>query len=139
MSNSIKEIAMQIHDAFSRNQFEKVLNLCHDDVEVHAYAFNAVFKGKEGFMSFMQSFKIAVPDVAIHHRNFVVEGNRLAVEFQGKGIHSGPLHTPAGTIAATGKSVEITVAEFMVFENGKLKTLHNYQDAGSLLRQIGAM
>lgn len=138
-ANSVKQASIEIHDAFSKNQFDKVLNLCHDDVEVHAYAFGAVFKGKEGFMNFMQSFKSAFPDVAITHKNLVVEENRVAVEFTGKGTHTGALQTPAGAIPATGKTVELNVAEFMIWENGKLKSLHNYQDAGSLLRQIGAM
>jgi steroid delta-isomerase-like uncharacterized protein len=138
-TTSPKQATIEIHDAFSKNQFDKVLVLCHDDVVVNAYAFGAVFKGKDGFKDFMQSFKSAFPDVVITHKNIIAEGNNVAVEFTGKGTHTGALQTPAGAIPATGKTVELTVAEFMVWENGKLKSLHNYQDAGSLLRQIGAM
>ncbi len=138
MSTS-KQLAIALHDAFSNNEFDKVIALCHDDVEVHAYAFGAVFKGKEGFMNFMQSFKAGFPDVRIYHQNFVEDANKIAVEFLGKGTHTGTLQTPAGKIPATGKSVELTVAEFMIWEDGKLKNLHNYQDAGSLLLQIGVM
>jgi len=139
MANTSKENVIALHDAFSKNQFDSVLDLCHDDVEVHAYAFGMNLKGKDGFMSFMQSFKSAFPDVIIYHRQFVEEGDKVAVEFTGKGTHTGPMQTPAGILPATGKKIEITVSEFMVWENGKLKSLHNYQDAGSLLRQIGAM
>lgn len=138
MSNT-KQSAIAIHDAFSNNEFNKVIALCHDDVEVHAYAFGAVFHGKEGFMNFMQSFKVGFPDVRIQHNNFIEDGDKIAVEFTGKGTHTGPLETPAGSIPATGKTVTLSVSEFMVWENGKLKSLHNYQDAGSLLRQIGAI
>jgi steroid delta-isomerase-like uncharacterized protein len=135
---NMKEKVMALHEAFSKNRFEEVLNLCSEQVEVHAYAFGATFKGKEGFMNFMQAFKLAFPDVTIQHRNMLVEGNRVAVEFIGKGTHTGTLHSPAGPIEATNKAVELTVAEFMVWENGMLMSLHNYQDAASLLRQIGA-
>lgn len=139
MTNSVKENVIALHNAFSKNQFDKVLELCSDSVEVHAHAFGLAFHGKEGFMNFMQGFKSAFPDVSIHHKKFVVDGNHVAVEFIGKGTHTGALQTPAGTIPPTGKTIELTVAEFMVWENGKLKTLHNYQDSGSLMRQIGVM
>jgi steroid delta-isomerase-like uncharacterized protein len=138
MSN-IKQLVISIHDAFSKNQFNKVLELCHEKVEVHAYAFGAVFHGKEGFMNFMQSFKGAFPDVTIHHKNLLVETNSAAIEFTGRGTHTGPLVTPGGTIPASGKKIELDVAEFMAFEDGLLVSLHNYQDAASLMRQIGAL
>src|ERR1043166_8652995 len=132
MKNTSKENSVAIHDAFSKNEFDKVLALCHDDVEVHAYAFGMTFHGKDGFMSFMQSFKSAFPDVMIQHNNIIEQDDRVALEFTGNGTHTGDLQTPAGAIPATGKKVELTVSEFMVWENGKLKSLHNYQDAGSL-------
>ncbi|MEZ5013599.1 MAG: ester cyclase [Chitinophagales bacterium] len=138
MSDS-KQLTIAIHEAFSNNAFDQVLALCHENVEVHAHAFGAVFTGKEGFMQFMQSFKTGFPDVRIAHEHFVVEGGSVAVQFTGRGTHTGTLQTPAGDIPATGKKVELHVAEFLVWENGKLRSLHNYQDAGSLLRQIGAM
>ncbi len=136
MENSIKQAVIDIHTAFSNNQFDKVLSLCADDVEVKAHALGLTFNGKEGFMNFMQSFKSAFPDVTVYHNNLIIDGNKAAVEFIGKGTHSGELQTPNGTIPATGKKVEFIVSEFMVWENGKLKSLHNYQDAGSLMRQI---
>jgi steroid delta-isomerase-like uncharacterized protein len=139
MSNEIKDAVIRLHEAFSKNQLEKAIAMTADNVEVNAYAFGASFKGKEGFMGFMQSFKSAFPDVSIHHKNLMVDGNRAAVEFTAKGTHTGPLQTPAGTIPPTGRPIELTVAELMVWENGKLKSLHNYQDAATLMRQIGVM
>ncbi len=134
MSHEIKQLAIRLHGGFSNNQFDKVLELCHDDVEVHSYAFGAHFNGKEAFVNFMQGFKIPFPDVTLHHKNFVVEGNKVAVQMTANGTHSGPFQTPKGLIPATGKKIELFVSEFMVFENGKLISLHNYQDAGSLMQ-----
>ncbi|HYD20457.1 MAG TPA: ester cyclase [Flavipsychrobacter sp.] len=136
MSDSIRQLVIRLHDAFSKNEFEKVLELCTDDVTVQAYAFGLSFYGKDGFMGFMQGFKSAFPDMAIMHKNMLVDGNRVAVEFTGNGTHTGTLQTPAGVIAPTGKTLVVTACEFMEWENGKLKRLHNYQDAGSLMLQI---
>jgi steroid delta-isomerase-like uncharacterized protein len=137
MSTTIKQSVIDLHNAFSNNQFDKVLELCADDIEAKAYAWGMTFNGKNGFSNFMQGFKSAFPDVKIEHKNLMAEGNRVAVEFVGKGTHTGVLQTPAGAIEPTGKQVEFIASEFMIWENGKLKSLHNYQDAGSILRQIG--
>lgn len=136
MSDSIKQLVISLHDAFTKNEFDKVLDLCTDDVEVHAYAFGLSFYGKDGFMGFMKGFKSAFPDMTIRHKNLLVQENKVAVEFTGNGTHTGALQTPTGSVAPTGKTVELTVSEFMEWENGRLKRLHNYQDSGSLMRQI---
>ncbi len=139
MENQNEQLTCQLHDTFSNDQFDKTMELVSENVQVKAYAFGMTFNNKDGFAGFMQSFKTAFPDIKIKHTNIVSYGKNVAVEFTAQGTHNGPLQTPAGAIPATGKPVTFTVSEFMVWENGKLMSLHNYQDAGSIMRQIGAM
>ena len=139
MTNQLEQLTRELHDTFSNNQFDKTLELVSDNVKVNAYAFGMTFNNKEGFSAFMQSFKSAFPDIKIKHTNIVSNGNKVAVEFTARGTHNGPLQTPAGPIPPTGKTVDFTVAEFYVWENGKVVSMNNYQDAGSIMRQIGAM
>jgi steroid delta-isomerase-like uncharacterized protein len=110
-----------------------------DDVVVEAYAFGATFRGKAEFSQFMQGFKMAFPDLRLHHDNVVSNDHFVAVEFTATGTHTGDLHTPAGVVPATGKSVSLKVAEILKLENGKLKSIHNYQDSASLMRQLGLL
>jgi steroid delta-isomerase-like uncharacterized protein len=139
MENQNEQLTCKLHETFSNDQFDQTLQLASDDVEVHAYAFGQTFKNKEGFANFMQGFKTAFPDIKIQHKTIVSSGNHVAVEFTAQGTHTGPLQTPSGAIPPTGKPVTITVSEFMKWENGKLMSLHNYQDAGSIMRQIGVL
>ena len=139
MENQNEQLTRELHDTFSNNQFDKTLKLVSDHVKVNAYAFGMTFNNIEGFMNFMQSFKSAFPDITIKHTNIVSNGNNVAVEFTARGTHNGPLQTPSGAIPPTGKKVDFTVAEFYVWENGKVVSMNNYQDAGSIMRQIGAM
>jgi steroid delta-isomerase-like uncharacterized protein len=139
MSSTIEQLTRQLHDTFSNDQLDKTLEMASDDVVVKAHAFGMTFHKKDGFSGFMQSFKTAFPDIVIHHKNIITNGNRVAVEFIAEGTHKGPIQTPAGDIPPTGKHVTFTVAEFLEWENGKLKSIHNYQDAGSIMRQIGVM
>jgi steroid delta-isomerase-like uncharacterized protein len=139
MKNFNEELTRELHAGFSANDFEKCVKLASPNVRVTAHAFGMTFNGPEEFRAFMQGFKEAFPDMVLQHDSIVGEGGRVAVEFTAKGTHSGPLRTPAGTIPPSGKKVELKVAEFYEWNNGRFTSMSNYQDAGSLMRQIGAM
>lgn len=134
----IAQTAHQIHQRFSENQLDQVLELAADDVEIVLVPTGQTFRGREGFMQFMHGFKAAFPDIAIRHTNVLVSGDHVTVEATWSGTHTGPLMTPAGTVPATGKRVESSrICEVMRFRNGKLVHLTNYQDLTSWLRQLG--
>ncbi|MEQ1745398.1 MAG: ester cyclase [Saprospiraceae bacterium] len=137
MTNSIKQLVAELHGYFSANNFEKTLSMMADDIRVEAFALGATFEGREGAIQFMQGFKGAFPDLQITHKNIVENGSEVAVEFTATGKHTGDLHTPAGVVPPTGKIVNFTVCEVQTWENGKVKSIRNYQDSGSLMRQLG--
>ena len=139
MQNSIETLVRKLHESFSNNEFDKTLAMAADDVVVEAYAFGATFRGNVEFNQFMQGFKMAFPDMSINYNSVVSNGNSVAVEFTATGTHTGDLHTPSGVVTATGKSVSLNVVEVQTWENDKLKSIHNYQDSGSLMRQLGQM
>jgi predicted ester cyclase len=87
----------------------------------------------------MQSFKGAFPDLRIDIRSQVADEERVVAEFVAVGTHTGPLETPAGAVAATGRKVTFTVCEVWDIKAGRLIGLRNYQDMGSILRQLGVM
>ena len=136
MNTNIEQLTREIHDTFSNNQLDKTLEFVSDNVKVSAYAFGLSFQGREGFAGFIQGLKTAFPDIVINHTNLISSGNQVAVELIAHGTHTGPLHTPNGIIPPSGRKVDFTVSEFMVWEHDKLVNLHNYQDAGSIMRQI---
>ena len=63
----------------------------------------------------------------------------MAVEFVASGTHTGPLMTPGGAIPASNNQVTLNVCEVHQWKDGKLSRLVNYQDAMSLMVQVGAM
>ena len=52
---------------------------------------------------------------------------------------TGPLQTPAGTIPATGKTLQLRFAEVFEMRDGKIKTTRAYWDTATLMRQLGLM
>lgn len=131
------EIARKMYDAFSQGNFDAAAACAADNVEIVFVPTGQVFRGQQGFDDFMRGHKTAFPDVRIEITNQIAAGDDLVNEFVGRGTHTGPLVTPTGTIPPTGRAVTLTVCEVQRFQNGKLVSLHNYQDMVSLLRQLG--
>ena len=139
MTNQNISLTKEIHDNFSKNQFDTYVELAAENVQIVAHAFGLTFNGRNEFRGFMQGFKQAFPDMTISHDNVLADGSKVAVEFTARGTHTGPLQTPAGDIPASGKKVVLDVVEVYEWHNGKFTKMANYQDSGSLMRQIGAI
>ncbi|MBK8955191.1 MAG: ester cyclase [Saprospiraceae bacterium] len=133
-------ISKKAHSFFSENKFDSVLNLASETIQVINYVSGQTFNGKQEFLSFMMGFKTAFPDLNINHTHVFEDGKgNVALEFEATGTHTGPLVVPGDTIAPTGKSVKLFVGEMHRIENGKIVSIHNYQDSGSLMAQLGLM
>jgi steroid delta-isomerase-like uncharacterized protein len=130
-------LSKKIYQLFSNNQFDNVLALATEDVEVVLTPFGQTFHGHEGFSNFMQGFKGAFPDLQITITHQVATENEVVSEFTARGTQTGPMMTPAGEIPPTGRTVDFTVCEVWSVKNGKVASLRNYQDAASIMRQLG--
>lgn len=133
------QLTRQLHEAFSQNRFDAVLAAAADDIEVVSYSNGFAAQGKENFRQFFMGFKAAFPDLVITHRNLIANGEWLAVEFSAVGTHTGPLMTPNGAVPPTGRTVNFNVCEVHAWRDGKLTRLVNYQDALSLMAQLGLL
>jgi steroid delta-isomerase-like uncharacterized protein len=131
------QLAREVYGRFDRNDFQGVLDLVTDDIEATLIAFGQTFKGKEGFLQFMHGFKDAFPEMEIKIDNQVVGDGQVVNEISTTVRHTGPLQTPAGAVPPTGKTVHFTVCEVWGIRDGKVASLRNYQDAASLMRQLG--
>lgn len=135
--NDNAALARRVYELFSLGKREDVLEYATDDVELVLYPFGQTFHGKDGFREFMDGFSTAFPDLAITVTNQVADETQVATEFTAHGTHTGPLRTPAGDVPPTGRSVDFTVCEVWTVRDGLLASLRNYQDAGSIMRQLG--
>lgn len=135
--NENAALARRVYELFSAGQIEQVLEHATDDVEVVLYPFGQTFHGHEGFRQFMSGFTTAFPDIKIAVNNQVADDAQVASEFAAVGTHRGVLPTPAGDVAPTGRTVEFSVCEVWTIRDGKVASLRNYQDAASIMRQLG--
>lgn len=133
-------LAQKIYQLFSDNRFDEVMPLATEDMEVVLVPFGQTFRGPEGFRNFMMGFKSAFPDITINQVvSQIATDDAVVSEFTARGTHTGPLMTPAGEVPPTGRTVDFTVCEVWQIRDGKVASLHNYQDAAGLMRQLGLL
>ncbi|CAO5251296.1 ester cyclase [Frankia sp. AgKG'84/4] len=63
----------------------------------------------------------------------------VALAFEMRGLHVGPLPTPIGTLQATGRMVRVPTMEVLTIEDGRITALHVIADELVLLRDLGAL
>lgn len=136
-AESNRTLAQNIYAAFSRNDIDGALDGAAGNVEVALIPFGQTFYGRSGFRDFLAGFRDAFPDLTIKVTNQVATERSVVSELTARGTHLGTLRTPAGDIPPTGRTVDFTVCEVWDVRDGKLTSLRNYQDAASILRQLG--
>jgi steroid delta-isomerase-like uncharacterized protein len=71
------------------------------------------------------------------HNAHAAEDGTVVLELTWKGTHQGPLQTPKGPIAATGKRIEIRACALVELAGEKVREQRHYFDMATLLQQIG--
>ena len=65
-------------------------------------------------------------------------GNGVVVaEFNGVGVHEGPLMTPEGEVGPTFKSTSLPFCDVHTIDNGKITETHRYWDLAGAAAQLG--
>jgi steroid delta-isomerase-like uncharacterized protein len=94
-------------------------------------------QGADQTITLFKEWAEAIPDSKATFDNAIASGNTVAFELTWRGTHSGPLQTPKGSFAATGKKIEIRACAIIELTNGKAKLQRHYFDMATLLQQLG--
>ncbi len=95
------------------------------------------YKGKDSILASVKVWKTAFPQANAQVTNQVAEGDQLVSEVIFRSTHTGTLTSPMGTIAPTGKPIELHIAVVSSFRNGLIQRERSYFDLAGLMRQIG--
>ena len=100
-------------------------------------ATNRKVQGIDQVIPLWQGWATAFPDSKATFDRELASGNTVVFEVTWRGTHKGPLQTPNGPIAATGKRIEIRACMAIEVVNDKAKAQRHYFDMTTLLQQIG--
>jgi steroid delta-isomerase-like uncharacterized protein len=79
----------------------------------------------------------AMPDSKATFDREVSSGDTVTLELTWRGTHTGPLQTPNGELAPTGRQIEVQAVQVIDLADGKAKSIRHYFDMATLLGQLG--
>ena len=86
-----------------------------------------------------EAFKAGIPDAHMVVDHVLDGGDEVFLEGRFVGTHTGDLHSPDGTIPATGNKIEMRFADYFKVSGGKVTEHRTYWDQVDMMRQLGAM
>jgi ketosteroid isomerase-like protein len=86
----------------------------------------------------IDAFARAFPDVHRELFNIYVAENVVVVELAIRGTHKGELTLASGTVAPTGKAIDVPCCDVFHVESGKVVSFHCYNAASVMQQQLSA-
>ena len=104
------------------------------------YGAGHVFDGEEAVRGYFRTSRQAFPDQGNEVIALRPLENAVLAEFWLTGTHLGPLQTPQGALAPTGRKIRVRMAAVFEFEPGGSGIVCErvYFDSASVLRQLAA-
>ena len=137
MANII-EVAKASITAYNDKNWSKAKDILAADAVYDEKATHRRIQGAAEIIDAWQGWVNAIPNSnGVLVREFA-SGDTAMLELVWKGVHTGPLQTPTGTIPASNKPIEMPACQVVQVEGRKVKSGSHYFDMLTLLTQIGA-
>jgi len=130
--------AKALIEAYNEKDWDRAKASITQDFNYDEVATGRKATGKDATLDLWKGWAEAFPDSKGAYRAVhVAENGTVVLEVTWKGTHRGPLRTPNGPIAATGKSIEVPACMVVEIADEKARTQRHYFDMTTLLRQLG--
>ncbi len=99
----------------------------HEDVA-------GVAPGREGAKQFFSMVQGGFPDFRMNVEDVIAEGDKVVVRSRLTGTHEGEFMG----VAATGKTIDVSVIDIVLFSEGKVAEHWGVTDTGGLMAQLSS-
>jgi steroid delta-isomerase-like uncharacterized protein len=137
MANTI-EIAKASVTAYNDKDWGKAKDMLAADAVYDEKGTHRRIQGAGEIIEAWQGWAKAFPDSKATFVREFASGDTAVLELVWKGVHTGPLQTPTGTIPPSNKPIEMPACLVVQVEAGKVKSSSQYFDMLTMLTQIGA-
>src|ERR1700737_3509575 len=135
MANVI-EIAKASITAYNEKDWGKAKDLLAADAVYDEKGTHRRIQGADDIIDAWRGWAIAFPDSKATFVNEFASADTAVIELVWKGVHSGPLQTPTGTIPPANQPIEVPACQVVRVEGGQIKSASHYFDMLTLLTQI---
>jgi steroid delta-isomerase-like uncharacterized protein len=137
MANVI-EIAKAAVTAYNEKDWSKAKDILAANAVYDEKGTHRRIQGAGKIIEAWQGWAEAFPDSKATFVREFASGDTAVLELVWKGIHTGPLQTPTGSIPPSNKPIELPACQVVQVEGGKVKSASQYFDMLTMLTQIGA-
>ena len=130
------DVATKFFDCFKEGDLDAADSLFADDCKF-VMPMGPMTKPEHRGMG--EAFRAAFPDARMEVAHSVEGDGEVFLEGRFKGTHTGDMVSPAGTIPASGKPIDLPFADYFAVDGGKVVRHRTYFDQATLMGQIGAM
>jgi hypothetical protein len=113
---------------------QRIRSLYTDPVVINGGMFTA-----DDLLARIRSMQLAYRDLQHELIERVDAPGRLVLAFRLRGMHVGPLATPLGTVAATGRAFEVRVIDVLTLTDGRISQVTMVADELTQLRMLCAL
>lgn len=85
------------------------------------------------------AFITAFPDMVVTTRNIWLDGDTAIAEMNFHGTQTGPMATPDGELAPTGREVAFPLIDIFTLRDGRVAEHRVFWDNASFLAQLGLL
>jgi predicted ester cyclase len=131
-ASSFAERMFTVIDGQHWDDFETVM---HRELDMNS-PFAQLHSAAE-WVGLAQAFATAAPGCSHTIVDVLQDGARIAIQGVWTGMHTGPLATPMGEVAATGRQITLPFCTVVTLRDGRLATANVYLDQLGMLTQLG--
>jgi steroid delta-isomerase-like uncharacterized protein len=132
-------LGTELIELFNRRDFAGILAAGGGQVDYTEIGTGRHITDPDEFVAALEGWTTALPDVRGTVLSAMRDGDRLAIEIQWEGTHTGPLETPSGTLPASGNRTSTRAVEIHTIRDGRVVDTTHYLDVLGLLTQISAV
>lgn len=135
MSQETTRLVTDLLDAWNSHDLDRIVSFYAPEYEGIDVAFAAPRRGREDIRQTMALYLQTFPDLHITQESLVVQDNRAALAWIGRGTHQGRLMN----IPPTGREVKIRGTTFFTIHGGQITHSLFVWDVAGALRAIGLL
>jgi steroid delta-isomerase-like uncharacterized protein len=133
---SVADLAKEQIIAYNEKDWDRARATLAPEVVYEEIGTHRKLKGVDDVLTAWKGWATAIPDSRATFNSEFVSGNTAVLEVTWRGTHDGPLQTPDGEIAPTGKKIELRAIQVVDVDNDRVRSVRQYFDMGTLLDQI---
>ena len=137
-SQALAAAAQALIEAYNAKDWERAKASITQDFVYDELATGRKLTGRDATIEAWKGWAEAFPDSRGEYRAVhVADQGTVVLEVTWKGTHRGPLQTPNGSIAPTGRTIEVPACGVGEIGDDTARVQRHYFDMATLLRQLG--